>query len=366
MLPFKNFHFSGVKGIDELILSFDESRMNVFIGNNGVGKTKTLECLYLALLSTNQYIQKSELFSWINAEEILFKKCCIDNKINFEINNKEGCHIYELLNCSHNLPIAYISAKDRASIKTQKDSNPFLGEKKERQEKYFKQILNSLTKNKLDDTISIEEWIVQRANSAGKYQDSDDNREIELITLLSILHKIDGRIDDSVESLKIHGGHSVSILIDGQRRRLNELSSGFSSLVKIIQAIISCYGFFTNEIELDKVEGIILIDEIESHLHIEWQTKILPLLVKLLPNTTFIVTTHSSLVLAQMVEGKAYRLERINNCVINQPIKMPRSLALIDLVKEAFDVNLNQMKIDTESLKDQELAKKALLSLLER
>lgn len=54
MLPFKKFEFSGVKGIDKLSLTFNDSRMNVLIGNNGAGKTKALESLFQSLFFTCQ------------------------------------------------------------------------------------------------------------------------------------------------------------------------------------------------------------------------------------------------------------------------------------------------------------------------
>lgn len=47
-------------------------------------------------------------------------------------------------------------------------------------------------------------------------------------------------------------------------------------------------------------EGIVLIDEIDLHLHPAWQMKILPLLAKALPNIQFIVTTHSPLIVGSV------------------------------------------------------------------
>ena len=47
-------------------------------------------------------------------------------------------------------------------------------------------------------------------------------------------------------------------------------------------------------------KGIVLIDEIELHLHPEWQKKILPTLSKIFPNIQFIITTHSPLVLSEI------------------------------------------------------------------
>ena len=39
--------------------------------------------------------------------------------------------------------------------------------------------------------------------------------------------------------------------------------------------------------------GVVLIDEIETHLHLALQLKIMPILIHLFPNIQFIVTTHS-------------------------------------------------------------------------
>ena len=47
-------------------------------------------------------------------------------------------------------------------------------------------------------------------------------------------------------------------------------------------------------------EGIVLIDEIDLHLHPAWQMKILPLLADALPNIQFFVTTHSPLVVGSI------------------------------------------------------------------
>jgi predicted ATP-binding protein involved in virulence len=46
--------------------------------------------------------------------------------------------------------------------------------------------------------------------------------------------------------------------------------------------------------------GVVLIDEIELHLHPVWQRLVLPRLVKIFPNIQFIVTTHSPQVLGEL------------------------------------------------------------------
>ncbi|MFM8296677.1 MAG: AAA family ATPase, partial [Microcystaceae cyanobacterium] len=56
-------------------------------------------------------------------------------------------------------------------------------------------------------------------------------------------------------------------------------------------------------------EGIVLIDEIELHLHPQWQHRIIPRLTETFPNCQFIVTTHSPLVLGHVRPENIYILK---------------------------------------------------------
>lgn len=49
-------------------------------------------------------------------------------------------------------------------------------------------------------------------------------------------------------------------------------------------------------------EGIVLIDEIELHMHPSWQRKILGVLKNIFPNLQFIITTHSPIILSEVNE----------------------------------------------------------------
>ena len=57
-------------------------------------------------------------------------------------------------------------------------------------------------------------------------------------------------------------------------------------------------------------EGIVLIDEVETHLHLKLQRLILPMLTTIFPNIQFIVTTHSPFVLSSLKNAVAYDLEK--------------------------------------------------------
>jgi predicted ATP-binding protein involved in virulence len=64
---------------------------------------------------------------------------------------------------------------------------------------------------------------------------------------------------------------------------------------------------------------ICLIDEVETHLHIELQHKALPLLTTFFPNIQFIVTTHSPFVVNSIENCKVYDL--VTGNVIEDPSK---------------------------------------------
>lgn len=371
--------FEQMKGVGTMELDFlPEQRVYTLIGENGVGKTKFLESWFSVLLLSNHSIIRQP-HSYIQTKYLPFKKF---SKNDFALDINEYGEGYSTANNNHNItlllhnfPIVYLSAQHRGELQSkpsyERNRITELGNKLERREKYISYLLECFNGNperirNLNMDVDIEEWIVQRAQSANPYQTEEDNREIELKTLLKLLHQVDERIDS--EYLRTSGSNKVFIQVENQKRELSELSSGFSSILKILQSIIAGYSYFTNEIQIANVRGVVLIDEIESHLHNQWQVKIIPLLKKLFPNTTFFITTHSSLVISQLQHGEAYRLERNkeDGVVYGKVIEYPSNVSFIDLLNDAFDVNLNQLKRQSLEEDNQQLAKKALLELVQK
>ena len=91
--------------------------------------------------------------------------------------------------------------------------------------------------------------------------------------------------------------------------RLQQLSSGFSS-------ILSVYADLLTRVELcsispDEIDGVAFIDEIDAHLHVSLQRKILSFLDKSFPNVQFIVTTHSPFVVSSVSNAVIYDLSRL-------------------------------------------------------
>ena len=92
---------------------------------------------------------------------------------------------------------------------------------------------------------------------------------------------------------------------DGVLLPLEDMSDGYRSalamLVDIIRQIIDVYGLdgFTSSDDGKpqiKSSGVVLIDEIDAHLHPSWQRVIGDWFKRVLPNIQFIVTSHSPLI----------------------------------------------------------------------
>ncbi len=72
----------------------------------------------------------------------------------------------------------------------------------------------------------------------------------------------------------------------------NALSDGYQSMTAVILDFLS-WRLLDDELDLDKISGIFIIDELEQHLHPKWQRNIIKTLSKQFPKIQFICSTHS-------------------------------------------------------------------------
>ena len=97
-------------------------------------------------------------------------------------------------------------------------------------------------------------------------------------------------------------------LPDREEFGLDEMASGYEALVDIFSEIVIRMEQQAH-LKYD-LPGLVLIDEIELHLHIAWQKKVLPFLTKVFPNIQFIVATHSPFVVSSIESAVIYDLEK--------------------------------------------------------
>ena len=63
-------------------------------------------------------------------------------------------------------------------------------------------------------------------------------------------------------------------------------------------------------------EGVVLIDEIDLHLHPKWQRMVVPRLLQVFPNCQFIISTHSPHVITHVPPENLYRLTQEKGRII--------------------------------------------------
>ncbi len=147
-----------------------------------------------------------------------------------------------------------------------------------------------------------------KATQAFALQKGDQKRSAEIENWFArfegVLKKIFDdptlRLDFDIDNFEFH------ILQENREPfDFNTMSSGYSAVFDIINDLM-----MRMESKKDyATEGIVLIDEIETHLHLELQRVILPFLTELFPNIQFIVTTHSPFVLNSIDNAVIYDLE---------------------------------------------------------
>lgn len=115
--------------------------------------------------------------------------------------------------------------------------------------------------------------------------------------------------DDELRLEFNYRDYSFRICTEGKKFKFTEVSDGFAAVLDIVADLILKMQGEGTLIRSYQKEGIVLIDEIETHLHLALQKVIMPLLTKVFPNIQFVITTHSPFVLSSMPDAVAYDLE---------------------------------------------------------
>ena len=101
---------------------------------------------------------------------------------------------------------------------------------------------------------------------------------------------------------------------DGNSLDLHDMSDGFRSaaalVMDLLRHLVDIYGVegLTDDVGAVRHAGVVLIDEIDAHLHPEWQRVAGGWFKRLFPRIQFIVTTHSPLICQAADEGGIFHL----------------------------------------------------------
>jgi len=108
----------------------------------------------------------------------------------------------------------------------------------------------------------------------------------------------------------------------GETLSIDQLGDGYKTMLALVidlahrMAIANPHRYQPLE-----TKAIVLIDEIDLHLHPEWQTRVISDLINVFPNTQFVLTTHSPFI-----------VESLNNHLISHQVNY-KSASLIQNIK---------------------------------
>lgn len=173
----------------------------------------------------------------------------------------------------------------------------------------------------LDSKVSI----YVNGNSLHIRESEDVNNAIALSQSVGNIEKIISNIVQKKISIQLnyrgHGNSRIKLVdLENQSEfvpSLDNLSAGQTTLLGIFCTIIQ----YSDRMDLNKsvhlkdIEGIVVIDEVDLHLHIELQHDVLPNLIKLFPKVQFVITTHSPFFLA----GISKVFDKDDIVILNMP-----------------------------------------------
>ncbi|MGH1330214.1 MAG: AAA family ATPase [Paracoccaceae bacterium] len=156
----------------------------------------------------------------------------------------------------------------------------------------------------------------------------------------------------------------IIIETGGGNTPLSQMSVGYKSVVAMACDIIREMMYHYDNIEY--ASAVVLIDEIETHLHPRWKMRIMNLLRRAFPRIQFIVTTHDPLCLKGMYDGEVFVLQRADEDASVQTLKDlpdPRGMRAEQiLTSEFFGLGSTDPETDAKLLRYQTLMQKPTLS----
>lgn len=290
-MKIKSLSIEGIGGIQHLELSFIDG-MNVICGANGIGKTTILDVIADAFNSNERSKLKRNALCKEGKYNIGIDVCkdekCVrkykESKVGkflpYEGEFKSGWGSYskELFNFGINRSIDYIKL---GAV----ESDPECGE--------YETSIMAVMGIKIND---IKKWFINRY----LFSSREGSLTKEQIANYELADRLFSVLDDKIK-FKTVMAKSFDIMLATPKGEIyfEYLSSGYKSCIYIILGMIKEieYRYSENPICAEDFDGVVLIDEIELHLHPIWQAQLVRALKEIFPKAQFILTTHSPSVL---------------------------------------------------------------------
>ncbi|TAN48277.1 MAG: hypothetical protein EPN21_15260 [Methylococcaceae bacterium] len=332
--PFiKSLHIHKVRHLENIEIPLDENRPRhlILTGPNGSGKTSVLLAVrdYLNGVPSQNLMKMAELQRKVELTEQAIKNLKLQWESPNQSDQQRAQWIVEISACEQHIKTWKTVLSDFEKIEAVISDLPgavdayFQGEflivffDAKRTVKL--DVVNGPQKLDIPQTSPITsgtlaakflQFLVNQENKIGMFHYQGDNAKVAQLTqwkhgfierLRGLFQCPELELEYDVETFnfKIH-------LPDREPFGLDQLSDGFSSAIQIVaELLLRMEARQTGRYDMP---GVVLIDEIETHLHIELQKQILPFLTDFFPHLQFIVTSHSPFVLNSLPDAVVFDL----------------------------------------------------------
>ncbi|MCD9542504.1 AAA family ATPase [Photobacterium carnosum] len=377
------------KIFEDIIIPLSDSNINVFIGNNGTGKTSILESIALSLSwlvarikspnSNGGIIEQQDININNNNSSIELSTNVINeqSKVNYLWKSCVSRNGFTHKDDSEYSQLKYLSEKFRKSIDIAKDTaiplivyygitrtnfdikfSP-LKSKYDMFDAFDFPIYKSASINGIFDWFHYRENIeneksignsgVSNLKNILTSQGISKNLITQALKAIenkdSILKAVKNAIFTFVEDITdifIEREPEIGLFIikNDIKININQLSQGEKVLISLVADIARRLSILNSTNNPCEGKGIILIDELELHLHPKWQQNIVENLRKTFPNIQFIITTHSPQILSTVKKDEISIINFHNNqCNIDYPLGETYGIASNDALIELMSVD---------------------------
>lgn len=323
----KKIHIKNYKAIEELDIDLKPG-VNLLIGDNGAGKTSVLEGIAIALggmfvnvagVSTRNIIKDDVRFkvipmgdssTAIEYYEPVLAGCTlyisdeqefIWNRIKEEvsathtrIDNKDVCVWLKKLtnNLETILPLVSFQSAARAWRVKRGDFGTELKKKLDDRRCGYIGCLDSYM-----DVKSVQQWCLKQEIVTSN---KGIVREYEMFkSIVAAFMKEINELDDVPAICYSAQFDELVYRVNDTEMPISKLSAGYQSLLWMMMDLAYRVCILNPELKSrEQIRGIVLIDEIDLHLHPKWQWNVIEALRKTFSNVQFVIATHSPIVIS--------------------------------------------------------------------
>jgi predicted ATPase len=306
----KKIHIGQVRHLKDVDIPIceDKCRHLILTGRNGSGKTSLLEAMreYFELLykifdksnKINSVYKIPQNLLLLSDASLAQQDNILRNTIhlNFNVKDEEQLEVFN----QHDIVIAFFQdARDFSSPQPKKIEKVKLKDRYLISDRPRELFVKYLLDMKMTEALSKNNSHPDKALLIGEWFDKLE----KLLQRLFSDNELKLIFDEDTFEFKIKepGGK----LFD-----FNTMSAGYAAAFDIIVDLMMRMEKNSNRSFHYDMPGIVLIDEIETHLHLELQKLILPMLTELFPNIQFIVSTHSPFVINSIENATIFDLEK--------------------------------------------------------